>query len=617
MIVYSSSVKEFRLETEENRIAFTIEDQLIASLGRRPSPSEKTSWINSMQFMNNAVRQAEIPEDCGVLIEFTLPLSSKRIDFMLVGRDESERENAIIVELKQWQTASLTPYGDLVKTHFQGRERETPHPSYQAASYKTFLNHFVEEFYLGGISSHACAYLHNYRRLTAEPLLDPRYEHWLSAAPIYFNQDQAKLARFLNRHLKKGRGAETLYRIQNSRIRPSKKLIDHVASLYRGNEEFVLLDEQKVAFEKAKHIALYAEGKNVLIIEGGPGTGKSVISMNLLKESIKGGANAAFVAPSASFREAMQSKLGEVERKGVVSNLFKGAGAFLEAPANTFDCLIVDEAHRLSGPHQWYRGESQAKDIVNAARTSVFFVDDDQAVRLNDIGNKAELERRATEASAKIHYLKLSTQFRCGGAQGYINWLEHVWHLRDTGNYDGWPQNEFEFKIFDSPVDLYAAIQQHQQSGFRARMMAGYAWPWTSERENPNGEALDVAIPEHGFAMPWNSRRNSMRWAVEDWGDSQIGCIYTSQGLEFDYAGILVGPEIGFDFQQMEWVPHWSEYRDHGGRSGLKGRPDDLRQYICRIYRVLMSRGMKGCYVYFCRDSAKRYFSDRFNRASS
>ena len=616
MIIYSGSLGQFRGEAQGNTIAYTVQDRMIATLGRRFSPSELSALINSLQFMNNAAVASEIPEDCGVLIEFVLPLNSKRIDFLVTGTDSSGAENAVLVELKQWSSAEATEYPDLVRTYVGGGMREVAHPSYQVAAYRAFLTHFLEAFHSGEIQSHACAYLHNYVSTDANPLLDSRYGRWLQEAPLFFSRDHLKLAAFLRQHLKNGKGGETLYRIENSRVRPSKKLIDHVDSLFRGNDEFVLLDEQKVAFERAKAIATAStKGKNVVIVHGGAGTGKSVLSMNLLRESIKAGLNAAFVAPSAPFRTAVQAKLCRGRSATLARHLFKGSGSFLDCPPDSYDCLIIDEAHRLSGPKYQYFGENQVQDIINAGRTTIFFIDDNQQLRKSDIGSTAEIRRLAQLAGATIDEFSLSAQFRCGGADGYMSWLHECWAMEDSKSSSGWADSEFDFRIFDSPNGLWSAIRAKQKDGYAARLLAGYAWPWTPAAINPNGEVADVAIPEHDFEMPWNSRSASTRWFFDPKGDRQVGCIYTSQGLEFDYVGVLVGNDIEFDPETQEWRTNWKNYHDRAGKANLSERPEELRQYISNIYKVLMSRGLKGCYVFFRDKPTEHYFRRRLEAA--
>lgn len=307
MIIYENTVQGFLADVLENRIEDSIERAFIPRFGQ-PNPREKLSWRNSMGFMHRAIDRARVADDCGVLIEYNIPAAGrKRIDFIIAGRDADNGKNFIIVELKQWEWAKSTHKPGVVKAPLHGiREGvETTHPSYQAYSYKMFMGDFKESVYQGNITPHSCAYLHNYREMNPEPLTGAIYREVVEDTPIYFKDDSQKLAEFISRFVGKGSGKEILYEIEKGRIRPSRKLVDHVCGMFKGNPAFVLIDEQKVAYETAVDLALHAKKKTVLIIKGGPGTGKSVVSMNVLGAVLSDQSNVAFVAPNASFRSVM------------------------------------------------------------------------------------------------------------------------------------------------------------------------------------------------------------------------------------------------------------------------------------------------------------------------
>jgi len=257
-------------------------------------------------------------------------------------------------------------------------------------------------------------------------------------------------------------------------------------------------------------------------------------------------------------------------------------------------------------------GENQAEDIIKSALTAILFVDDHQMIRPEDIGSVEEVRKVAKSMNAKIYEIELQTQFRCSGSEGYLNWLDHTLHIKETGNFDGWDQNNFEFKVFDNPNQFREAILAKDKLGFNARILAGYAWSWTSEKEgNKNSEIHDVTIPEFGFSMPWNSRKVGSTWAINPSGIEQVGCIHTSQGLEFDYVGVIVGEDLKFDSQTLKYSVDWKAYKDSSGKKGLKNKPEELTKLVKNIYKVLMSRGMKGCYVYFVDQNLKKYFESR------
>jgi len=614
MILYQGTVKEFSETIDTNQIISKLESVFRTNLGRSLPPAEKSAYMNSLPAMERAVRHSGIAQDCGVLIEFIIPLTSNRIDFLIAGEDESGQRNFIIVELKQWQDAESTTSDGIVRTFLNGRVRDTTHPSYQANSYKLFLSDFNEDIGTGGsIQAYACAYLHNYQKKNPEPLLENTYQENVELAPLYFRDDQERLEKFLQKYVGKGNGTEILYQLDNGKIKPTKKLIEHVSGLFMGNKEFVLLDEQKIAFEKARSAAINKENKSVVIIKGGPGTGKSVISVNLLGQLLKDGLNVLFIAPNASFRDVMVKRLSQEHSRVRIKNLFKGSGGFVETDPNTFDVLIVDEAHRLKKKGAYmYLGENQIEDIIRSSKTSIFFIDDDQAIRPEDIGSIREIKRIAEEYRAEVYELELTAQFRCAGAEGYINWLNDVLHIKETANFNGWDKKDFDFKIFDDPNKLREAIKDKDAKGEQARILAGYAWKWTSVGDgNNNAEIEDVMIPEFDFRMPWNSRSVGTTWAVDAAGIGQAGCIHTSQGLEFDYVGVIIGKDLSFDPVKSEFYTDHEEYKDIQGKRGLKEKPEELNRLVRNIYKVLMSRGMKGCYVYFVDKETERYFKSR------
>ncbi|MEK3883651.1 DUF2075 domain-containing protein [Paenibacillus sp. PL2-23] len=604
MIIYSSSVADFKEAVDDNKIANSIESAFIEKLGKRPSVSEWRSWNNSMQFMERIVRNSKVADDCGVMIEFNIPATSKRVDFIISGEDEQGSRNFIIVEMKQWQEAWATDKEDVVKTSINGAVRETTHPSYQAWSYRQYMMDMNTAVYEKDIGARSVAFLHNYREKQPEPLKSRQYEKTIQEAPMFLQHETKKLQEFIFRYVGKGKGMELLYDIENGRIAPSKSLVEHIHSLFEGNSSFILLDEQKVAYETIMTLAKKQDRKRTIIIKGGPGTGKSVISINALGGLLREGLNTKFVAPNSSFRNVLIEMLTEQSSKSKMrtKSLFMGSGSFVDAE-NQFDVLVVDEAHRLKGKGSYmYKGVNQIEDIMKSANTSVFFIDDNQRIRPDDIGTIDGIKRAAQELGVEVHEYTLFSQFRCSGAEGYLNWVDDVLGIQDTGNYGGWDKDAFDFRIVESPNRLKELIEDKQKNGHRARMLAGYAWNWTTPKEgNSNGQIDDVIIEEHGFRMPWNGYLIRESWAVHPDGVNQVGCVHTTQGLEFDYVGVIIGHDLKLNPETGQLYADYNEYKDKTGKKGLKQDPERLNALVKNIYKVLLSRGMKGCYVY-CRD---------------
>jgi DUF2075 family protein len=617
MIVYKATAKRFMDDVDSNSILTQIEIAFQQQLGRSIPPSEVSAYTNSLPHMERVVRRSGVADDCGILIEYKIPLTNFRIDFVISGLDEQGNKNFVIVELKQWQKAEAVDGDGLVESFTGGAPRVVTHPSYQSMRYKDFMSDFNEVLYSGSVQAYSCAYLHNYPEKKPEPLLDEKYAKVIHKSPIYFRDDQSKLQDFISKYVKYGKGMEILYEINNGKIRPSKKLIDHVASMFDGNQNYILLDEQKVAFETARTIANKKE-KSVVIVKGGPGTGKSVVSVNLLSALLGDNLNAIFVAPNSSFRDTLVKKLTLEHPAQRIKNIFKGSATFYNAEANEFDALVVDEAHRLKKKGAFmYRGINQVEDVIKAAKTSIFFIDDDQAVRPDDIGTIKELRRVASDLGAKVYVIELTAQFRCSGAEGYINWVDDVLQLKETANYDGWDKKSFEFKIFDDPNELREAINKKAKQNYTARVLAGYAWLWSSASNgNQDGEIEDVSIPEFDFSMPWNSRKVGTTWAIDERGIKQVGCIHTSQGLEFDYVGVIIGEDLEFDSKTTTYSTEHTKYKDVTGKKGMRDKPAELNKLVRNIYKVLMTRGMNGCYVYIADKELAEYFKDRLKHTS-
>jgi len=573
LIIYSSSAREFRERVDSNLLTVTIEEAFVRKMGMHPSRGEIRAWNNSMQFMERVIRNSKIADDCGILIEYNIPATSKRVDFIVTGQDESGNNNFIIVELKQWDSAQATDREDVVLACVGSKEREMPHPSYQAWSYRQHLEDMNEAVHSHRLRSYSCAYLHNYRARQPDPLQSEQYQPIIRKAPLFLSEDTQKLQEFIRKHTGQGNGINLLYLIENGKIRPSKKLIEHIDGLFKGNPEFTLLDEQKVAYESIISAAKDVTKKKTIIVKGGPGTGKSVISMNALGGLLKKKLNVKFVAPNASFRSAMVETLVKhlPKNKGRARVLFAGSGQFYDSPADSFDVLVVDEAHRLKGKGAYmYQGVNQIEDIIKASKMNVFFIDDYQRIRPDDIGTVEEIKRIARMNGSEVLEYELSAQFRCSGAEGFLNWIDHIFQIRETGNFDGWDQDAFQFVLMDNPHSVYGHIKQKVDEGHKARMLAGYAWNWTDAKDgNPNGEIDDVDIPEHGFKMPWNGRALST-WAIDERGVEQIGCVHTSQGLEFDYVGVIIGNDLRYDPVEKRIYADYEEYKDKMGKRGLK-----------------------------------------------
>ena len=603
MIVYLATKAEFSHDVLTDTIEHKILDYFKQNLRHSTTKNEILSWKNSMQYMDRVLNDSSIPDDCGIAIEYQLPQTSKRIDIILTGMGEQMDEYAILVELKQWSSATLSEKDGVIYSFVGNSERELTHPSYQAWSYASLLQNFNEAIYTDNIQLKPCAYLHNY--MADDIITNKVYQDYIEKAPVFLRGDALQLREFIKRYVKHGDKKGIIYRIDKGKIKPSKMLADSMVSMIKGNKEFVMIDDQKVVYETALALNRKAseKRKKVLIVKGGPGTGKSVVAINLLVAITDKGFLTKYVSKNAAPRAVYENKLTGSFKKTVVSNMFSGSGAFLGTPPNTFDTLIVDEAHRLNKFSGLYSnlGENQIKEIIQAAKCSVFFIDEDQRVTLNDIGTADEIRKWANRENAEIIEMELSSQFRCNGSDGYLAWLDNTLQIRETAN-NSLAGIDYEFKVFSSPNALRDAIVEKNAINNKSRLVAGYCWEWNS-RKNP--ALYDVVIPEHDFNMKWNLTTDGSLWIVSPESVNEIGCIHTCQGLEVDYIGVIIGADMTLQDGQIVTHPTARAKSDKSIFGYKKKSLEDpaavkaqLDGIIKNTYRTLMTRGMKGCYVY-------------------
>lgn len=612
MIIYRATKKQFVDDVFNDTIADNIDSAFVEHLGRHTSPNEVRSWQNSMQYMYKVVNMPELPDEVGVAIEYQIPLTAKRIDFIISGLNANKKEQLVIVELKQWEDAQPTNKPGIVVTRFQQGKAEVAHPSYQAWSYAYMLSNYNLTVQEQGVEISPCAYLHNY--MPDGMINGQLYQDYVVKAPVFLKNDAARLQDYILRHIRYCSPEDIIWKIDNGKLRPSKQLADSLTSMLKGNEEFVMLDDQKVVYESAVYLAEKAqEGKKqVLIVEGGPGTGKSVLAVNLLVNLTAKGIASQYVTKNSAPRAVYSVKLSGTYKKTYINNLFVGSGNFVDTIPNTMGALIVDEAHRLNMKSGMFSnlGENQIKEIIKTARFSVFFIDDCQRIHIKDIGSVQYIKQCAEEIGADVHLEHLSSQFRCNGSDGYLSWLDNALQIRETANIR-LTEEDYDFRIYDSPTEMFEAIKHKNESNNKSRVVAGYCWDWKSKE---NRTAYDIEIPEFSFRKQWNFN-NSEPWLIGEKSIEQIGCIHTCQGLELDYVGVIVGWDMSYKNGRVFTDGLRRSSNDQslrGFRGMIQSRPAEAIRIadsiIKNTYRTLMTRGMKGCYVYFCDPALADHF---------
>lgn len=603
------------------RDAPIIEDKVAEAVAKsfniKVGQSEYLSWRNSLgNAMSNVIRSNQIPDDAGIAIEYRLEGRKLRMDFVISGLDEDGKESVVIVELKQWTDIQFSDLDEHVRTILGKGLISTPHPSYQAWSYQSHLEQYNQYVYETGVKVAACAYLHNCK--DSSVISNSKYENALRRAPVFLHGGHRELQELIESKIKTGAGIEILRRIDSSTIRPSKQLADAVGAMLNGQEEFVLLDEQKTVYETIIRNARQTQvsGKKVLIVKGGPGTGKSVISINALAALTGERLNVKYVTANAAPRDVFSAKLRSLVTGDVVRHLFSGSGSFTETERDEMDVLIVDEAHRLRMKSGMFRnmGESQTKEIIETAKFSVFFIDEAQKVTWSDVGEISRIKAHAAELGADVEIMELVSQFRCNGSDDYMAWLDGTLGVQE--NVDNYFTREgFDFQIMDSPVELHNKIREKNKVNNKSRVVAGYCWNWASKKDP---KAFDIEMPEFGYQAQWNLSDYGNKWIIDPKSVDEVGCIHTCQGLEVDYVGVIIGDDLVVRDGELVTDPSARAKTDKSLAGYKKERANnpadaDIKadELIRNTYRTLMTRGMKGCYVYFTNEETRRYFEER------
>ena len=585
MLVYHASKENFQEDVLGGKIADIVKEKILEHGINDQNPAEFNAWTNSLMFMRMALENQAIPSEAEVAIEYQIPLTSKRVDFMIAGADDSGRDNVGIIELKQWTSADkvsdASPH--TVRAFTGGALREVAHPCYQAYSYRSHIENYSQFAEERKVALSSVAYCHNYARTPGEGLLDPVYSLWLSEAPLFTKEENRALSEFIAKRIhKKSEDGEILYKIDHGKIRPAKALQDCLSSMVKGSKEFQLLDEQSVVYDKIMEAFLRScrdKKKRVLIVKGGPGTGKAVLAVNILCDLINAkeghGFHAAYLTKNSAPRKVYLKLLskGDLKKEVAIEDLFRSPFGLHNLPDEFFDCLLIDEAHRLvKQMFRDYGGENQIKEAIHASLVSVFFLDETQRISVKDIGTAEGIKKAA-----------------------------HPY-------FDG---EDFDFRIYDDACSLQKAIQEKERIGGKSRLVAGYCYDWNVKN---NRGPIDILLDDGRFQACWNDPNKSSLFAIDPKQKDMVGCIHTVQGLEFDYVGVIIGRDLRYENGAVITDPGQVSKDDKS--SGIRSCKDKALadSLIRNTYKVLLTRGQKGCYVY-CEDpSLREYLKTRIDR---
>lgn len=618
MIIYSATKQQFKEDVVLNRISDLIRNNFEEHDILGGTASEYRSWQNSLHFMRDVIDDTEIPEDVMIAIEYQIPGTSKRVDFMIIGADQSGHTNIVIIELKQWNRAEKVAdeMSHSVRTYTGGAYRIVSHPSYQAYSYSALIKNSFDEVQSEDISIVPCAYLHNYESQYLSALNDKIYKLWYDEAPFFIKNQILELRSFIKKLIcQKSNSDDLLARIDRGRCHPSKALQDCLVSLMKGHQEFVLLDDQIVIFDMCRKIMSQCQKdgkKRTIIIQGGPGTGKSVLAINLLQHFIAKGLNASYCTKNSSPREVYLELLSKSDLKSKVNikHLFRSPFRLCNQAPNFYDCLIVDETHRLVKKMcRDYAGSNQVRECIAASLFTIFLLDEDQRVTTKDIGSAKEIRYWAKQLRSHVIFneeTKLVSQFRCNGSEQYIQLVNNILQKGEPADIDV-SAMDFDVQVFDNPNDMRDRLRELNAVNNKARMVAGYCYDWNVK--NNRGE-YDILL-EDGFTAKWNLDGDKI-WGINPNSFEQIGCIHTSQGIEFDYVGVLIGKDLRYDPATGTIITDKSMISKDDKSSGIRTASDsEAAQLIKNTYKTLLTRGQKGCFIY-CEDKALAQYIKRW-----
>ena len=625
MVIYQETKAGFLSDVDNNLLKTRLVSAFQSKTGSVPADSYV--WADEYSRFATALSKARVDDDIQIAIEYHISAAGRfRIDVLLAGND-GQTDNGVIIELKAWETANVSDVPEMVFCPIGGGSIRQ-HPCVQARKYRGLILRFNEDIKEQNIQLHSAAYLFNLQRRNPEPLEDSRYQRIISDSKLFLANDVAQLRQFLERFLPRKSKNDVIFLIENGRLRPADELVARVSSMLDGNEEFDLIDDQNEAFQNIKHLLFDSKQqktRRVFVVEGGPGTGKSVIAIRLLAEILKSKRMGFFVAPNKAFRDTLIEFMarGNTGYREDGQALIRSSWSFhditFEKDGN-IDVLIVDEAHRLKDKAYQYKGESMVEDMIRAAQTSVFFIDETQRVSWNDSGSVARITQAANKFGAKCHApFKLTAQYRCNGSTGYLNWLDDVLQIQQTANFDNWGDGQYEFKVFDRADELYSALKAKNGRN-KARLIAGYSWEWPKQGRKRG--TTNKHVQADGLSLPWNY--DGENWATSTDGIEQVGCIHTSQGVEFDWLGVLVGPDLIFREGKIVGDPArrakndaslkgWKTELEQAGEDPSKQKAvlNKLQEIIKNTYKVLLSRGRKGCFVWCADAGLREYLKNR------
>ncbi|THC42397.1 DUF2075 domain-containing protein [Streptomyces sp. A1499] len=624
------------LVTRTRSAHLTLTERLISEhlthKGHAAGKSEVAAWNNSIPVVIQALLDCGLDE-VEVQVEVDLPHTNSAVDLVLCGRRPGTgADSYLAIELKQVRHATVDPRCPIAVDLGFGAGKNKLHPVRQVQRYCEYMVRYLPHLRDGANELTGVVLLHNARDADVEALFDlPETEHGF----LYTLDDMDRFRRVLTSKFTSASGKAAARAMEQARCDPLLKVTDVARQRSVVGGGLTLLDEQYMAFDRIiRHlektsprtgfdVGLFQDAdtvpaaepgrKRVYILRGGPGSGKSAVALELQRALGLQGREAVLASGSHAYTETLREIMAGTARAGQTSRKLKAArkmyryfNSFSDTEPDSLDVLICDEAHRMrrSSTHRYMPKElrdddrPQATELIRAARVPIFLLDDHQSIRPDEVGSAAYLKDLAEQNGCTVEVTDLEGTFRAGGSKRYQRW---VWQLLGLGHSDpvAWrPDSRTTLTVADSPEQMETFIRARGHEGATARITAGFCWPWS----NPKEEQLvdDVRIGD--WRRPWNVKPEhsvpdaprSDLWSTDSRGIGQIGCVYTAQTFEYDWNGVIIGPDLLF--RNGEFMVDRTASRD----PAFRGTVDDatVRRCIRNAYHVLLTRGVVGTVVY-------------------
>lgn len=623
MIIYEKTKREFIDDCASANIKNILIQAFLDKGLSVPNNKETRGWYSSLKPMRDVLKCSNIDDDVTIGLEYHLSYGG-RIDFLMLGDNDytNEKENLVVIELKAWSEAAVYDENSpiAVKSDMCNGREPSKHPCYQAAQYKYDLESWNKTIQDKNITIYPLGYCFNLDESYRQTLIGEPYTRW-EKIPLFLSGDieEKRMAEYLETIIKKpALSKHPLREIDEGAYSPSKELVNSLKDILNGNDKFFILrgnqDAIGAVIDKTVRESLLDGQKRTLVIKGGPGTGKSVLAV---KELAKWASTkyknkyykAIYYTKNSTPRkcyEYMAAK-GDIEMMARFKELFPSQVGIADnaLKENSVTLGLFDEAHRIQERPYQYKGKNLLNDLIYQSLVSVFFVDENQFVTVKDIGSIDSI-RKAAQSQGSLFIeddLTLDTQFRCNGSDGYMSFLDHLLGIQSNESQRLTPPQDYDIKVFNDVQDMYEAVKENNTDN-RARIVAGYCYDWNSQNDKTK---FDVVIQSKNgiFQKKWNNPAKRELWAVEPNRFEEVGCVHTCQGMEFEYVGVIIGNDL--QYRNGKIVTNQSALSASDNTSKIRSCKNATQAdaLIRNTYRVLLSRGMKGCYVY-CEDKELR-----------